>query len=493
MLESDLPSPSGARRSPQLHPITGEPPSKRKAAARSLRPLQPLNRRPGSAGQLASHRYGELVDGRSDSTPRQRPSSQPSSPQELGEARELRKLYAAQISYTQQRSRCNDADDDDARQEAARVAAAAVQATRDAAASSHAELIRQHHAASVIQAAERCRAKCDEYIEIRWAAAMIQRVERGRRARRRRRLLEQPWVVQEARVAPGVTLADGDNRSATLGALWRMAFHSAAQMASSRAAELRDRGEGPWSISVERWDADRGMLLADTATPERQLEAQALPGHHVAVTANQADRNENVSGRDSSLNTTVELRSLAAEGDERARLEAMERSRVEAAQARAAVRERRKTVAQEQNPADAGKHATQAAAATAVQRHWRSRQRQLAADQFIQAATITVQAAWRGYALRTQLQWVHSIACGIQAAARGWMVRHQLCEIRRLEARASAVQKERARIAAAMAEALGGAAEAGKHSRVISALCIPAGSEDHLILKTALLAVRTLD
>eukprot|EP01043_Picozoa_sp_COSAG02_P075263 COSAG02_NODE_15440_length_1171_cov_1.438433_2_plen_290_part_01 len=199
--DDGLPSPSSARRSPQLHPITGEPPSKRKAAARSLRPLQPLNQRPGSAGQLASPVRGQ---GHLDGSHRRRPSSaQPSSPQEPAQVNDLMKLYAAQVTYTQERDRRTNASDDAARQEAARVAAAAVQAAREAAASQHVDLVRQHHAASVIQSAERCRVKCDAYIEMRWAAAMIQRVERGRRARRRRRILEEPWA------APGMGMAAG--------------------------------------------------------------------------------------------------------------------------------------------------------------------------------------------------------------------------------------------------------------------------------------------
>ena len=426
--DSELPSPSSsARRSPQLHPITGEPPSKRKAAARSLRPLQPLNHRPGSAGELATSLRGSFLDGGLGDGDgldgeRRRPSSaQPSSPQEsqLGQARELKKLYAARVSYTQQRDRQRETDEEASRQEAARVAAAAVQATRSAAAGEHADLVRRHHAASVIQAAERCRVKCDAYIETRWAAAMIQRVERGRRARRRRRLLEAPpWIAPGMGLAPGLMAAAGDGGDATAGALWRMLFHTAAKMASMRAAEMMERGEGPWGARGA-WNGTASLAAGAAELepePEPEPEPQLKPEDDSETQAEQADADGEHSGRGSNLHATVVLRSLAAEEEEQARLAAIERSRREAAEARAAVRERRKTMEQEQQSADADEAARQSAANT-VQRQWRSRQRQLAADRIIWSATTTVQAAWRGHALRTQLD-VETLAAAFSRAHR---------------------------------------------------------------------------
>ena len=214
------------------------------------------------------------------------------------QANDLRKIYAAQVTYTQERDRRTNAGNDAARQEAARVAAAAVQAAREAAASLHVDLVRQHHAASVIQAAERCRVKCDAYIEMRWAAGMIQRVERGRRARRRRRLLEEPWVAPGMGMAAGLMPAGEEHGSNAAGALWRMLFHTAAKMAALRAVELRERGDGPWGRSVERLEEAQDLL--------RQARNIASPTDQVA-------RDDDNLGRESSLNSTVELRSLAAE------------------------------------------------------------------------------------------------------------------------------------------------------------------------------------
>ena len=474
--DGELPSPStSARRSPQLHPITGEPPSKRKAAARSLRPLQPVNR-PGSAGLLTLVGEGILgagaagcADGESE---RRRPSSaRPTSPQET-EARELKKFYAARVNYTKERDTRKESEDDAARQETARVASALVQATRAAAASEHAEQIRQYHAASVIQAAERCRSRCDAFIEMRWAAMMIQRIERGRRGRRSRRLLEKPpWLAPGMGLAPGLMAAAGDGGDATAGALWRMLFHTAATFAAMRAKELRERDEGPWGARGT-WNGTAGVFAAgvdvgvdvDVEVEEAEpLELQPEPelGPEPEMGNMKTDYMEDA-GRGSNFQATLKLRSLAAEAEEQARMEATERSRKEAAEARAAVQARRKSEAEEQASADADKIARRRARATqhgqaawTVQGQWRARQRGIAADQTIWNATTTVQAAWRGRALRAQLQWVHSVATLVQANARGWLVRRQLSEIRQLERRAAKVKAERARIAAAMAEALG--------------------------------------
>eukprot|EP01043_Picozoa_sp_COSAG02_P075262 COSAG02_NODE_15440_length_1171_cov_1.438433_1_plen_64_part_10 len=57
---------------------------------------------------------------------------------------------------------------------------------------------------------------------------------------------------------------------------------------------------------------------------------------NIASPTDQVARDSDNLGRESGLNTTVELRSLAVEEEERARLEALERSRREAAEARAA-------------------------------------------------------------------------------------------------------------------------------------------------------------